>query len=456
MLQIIIPTVLFVDYVKSSGFEMLSNYIETLGVSIHEAEVKRGRVESFDLQNSELLYRQSDTYEFTNEHWRNLTGEIFVLAEWKHLLETFRHYLHWGYNDSILTTALQYVAARLVSLGKINIVETYVYHKSIEDLIDILLTRNRAEAVIAKIKFEIKKLEKLQLVWSQSRTRRLLKCHIESPTNEAANPLALRIPNLSYSRGSSSVEIKNLEIPQGLMVAISGANGSGKSSFFNLIMSCDSNLRPIDLHESININASMTYPLIYLSSNTVVEITQSHYWPLHAVPYSWMISRYSESESVEYVHGKMSKISKLLQRLEFLGTGSKNVTNDYLNLDKEMRMEHRDWFGSLSGGQQAKVEMVRKVFQLESCPKLLLLDEAFAAIDPISKVKVFEMLKSFCCDKGSTVLVIYHADGKGYSQDETCAKFSNDFFDANILFDGQRVRNHPFCLHSNDLKNLRT
>ncbi|CAK0832313.1 unnamed protein product, partial [Prorocentrum cordatum] len=56
-------------------------------------------------------------------------------------------------------------------------------------------------------------------------------------------------------------------------------------------------------------------------------------------------------------------------------------------------VEREDWYGELSGGEKCKVEFIRKVFLRPRCPSVLLIDEAFAPLDPASKRSVQEKLK---------------------------------------------------------------
>ena len=71
----------------------------------------------------------------------------------------------------------------------------------------------------------------------------------------------------------------------------------------------------------------------------------------------------------------------------------------------------------------------------DRCPKVLLIDETFAPLDPASKSLVMQRIKDFCVD--SIVLVIYHADVKEVkgetheASDDACVQSSN-FFDANL------------------------
>merc|ERR1711879_66484 len=92
----------------------------------------------------------------------------------------------------------------------------------------------------------------------------------------------------------------------------------------------------------------------------------------------------------------------------------------------ELHAEKEDWYSELSGGEKAKVEFIRKVFLRERCPPVLLIDEAFAPLDPSSKLAVQVKLKNFCRD--SLVLVVYHG-----GETDRCLH-SEGFFDDNLHF----------------------
>ena len=95
------------------------------------------------------------------------------------------------------------------------------------------------------------------------------------------------------------------------------------------------------------------------------------------------------------------------------------------------------------------MELVRKVFLHDSCPKVLLIDETMAPLDPASKSLVMGKLKAFCRD--SVVLVIYHTDvgrsvsgGDGEEQVEIeCV--SNNFFHHNLHVENRMLMRRPVC-----------
>lgn len=142
------------------------------------------------------------------------------------------------------------------------------------------------------------------------------------------------------------------------------ANGSGKSTLFRLLMACDSNERPIDLHESIqlatpihqwdlsdkvvlpeesckvpdegcivvedneneglltsvDVMGSEEIPVtsIVMPSSKIVEISQTFYWPLYSKPIDWIYQQHITSDMNETERDKcVVKVAQELQLLSF-------------------------------------------------------------------------------------------------------------------------------------------
>lgn len=161
------------------------------------------------------------------------------------------------------------------------------------------------------------------------------------------------------------------------MYAITGANGSGKSSFLQVLLSCSSNENPIDLATSINVTSDETESCaIHMPSRRVVEVSQSIYWPLHAIPMDWILHGHSREHDVDARRIKMvlDHLVSLNFYGEFLNTEgindgglSVNRTLIYQKLEDELLSEKKDFFSELSGGQQSKIELVRSVSAIISC-----------------------------------------------------------------------------------------
>lgn len=202
------------------------------------------------------------------------------------------------------------------------------------------------------------------------------------------------------------------------------ANGSGKSTLFRLLMACNSNNKPIDLHESIQLatpihqwdlsdnlvlpedscrvpdegcmvadesedggmdNESSTEEIpvtsIVMPSSDIVEISQTFYWPLYSKPIDWIYQRHTLSDVEDSTESDafVLKVAKELQLLSFAQSqehvkkSASDVNDDVVQqLMIELQDEKEDWFSELSGGQKSKVELVRKLFVREECPSVVL------------------------------------------------------------------------------------
>lgn len=295
--------------------------------------------------------------------------------------------------------------AKLIAIGKIIASDIFVYQRAIEDAIDLLLMRSRAESQLASMATSIELLKDLKVTWMESEQRNVLECSV---SNDFDN--ALKINDLAYSRGSAAVrkitftffangfgcklylvnlflresshvesmyfnflsvfqvQIDKLVMQPGIY-AVTGANGSGKSTLFRLIMSCNTNKKSIDLASSISIDKIGS---VLMPSSDVVEISQNFYWPLFTRPVDWIYQTHLNTDVMsDFKREQMiTRVEEELRSLHFYqedqtgnGSGTTNApaakTTSLLRSDLTEVKE--DWFGDLSGGQKSKVELVRKV-----------------------------------------------------------------------------------------------
>ncbi len=398
----------------------------------------RTKVEQYDLKNSELIQRSGyDSVLFTERKWISLTEEIQDKKARTALMHRSKSYFSFLQRQFIMMALVDCALAKLIAVGKIFSADIYVYARAIEDMINFVLMKSRAESELATMTSSIKVLRDLKDIWDASEERRLLECAVNNTSR------ALSIKDLSYTRGSASVTIEDISLQPGVY-AVTGANGSGKSTLFRIIMGCKSNTESVDLHSSIELNSAGS---IQMPSSEVVEITQNFYFPLFSTPFDWIYN-------IDIFHGvpdeskKDAMILKLeseLKELKFYPETQLEKTESTLKSDLTSQKE--DWFSDLSGGQKSKVELVRKVFLAEKCPRVLLIDETFAPLDPESKNLVMQKLKSFCSE--SIVLVIYHADvkkaeGEEANDDLACVESSN-FFDQNVHVENGSLVIRPVC-----------
>lgn len=93
------------------------------------------------------------------------------------------------------------------------------------------------------------------------------------------------------------------------------------------------------------------------------------------------------------------------QQLSY-GTDDANYTNDLLELG-ELTLFKTRYPKQLSGGQQQRLAILRA---LSTKPKLLLMDEPFAALDLALKNRIMEKLRLLFHEQKTTVVIVTHQD----------------------------------------------
>eukprot|EP00551_Chaetoceros_affinis_P005290 CAMPEP_0203684402 /NCGR_PEP_ID=MMETSP0090-20130426/48020_1 /ASSEMBLY_ACC=CAM_ASM_001088 /TAXON_ID=426623 /ORGANISM="Chaetoceros affinis, Strain CCMP159" /LENGTH=905 /DNA_ID=CAMNT_0050553577 /DNA_START=366 /DNA_END=3079 /DNA_ORIENTATION=+ len=424
----ITPLILLSDYVKSTIVSTITTETERISKEVKEKEALRNRIEQYDIKNSELIQRSGfDSILFTEERWIELTESIQELKATASIMKRSKMYFAWIQRHFVMMALVDCALAKLIAVGKIGASDIFVYARAIEDFIGFILMRSRAESELASMSTSIEVLSDLKQIWDDSEQRHLLKCNLSGDGDEKETE-SIKMKDLSYSRGSASVQIDDIELSSGIY-AVTGANGSGKSTLFRLLTACDTNRKSIDMDNSIIIKSAGT---VMMSSQNVVEIAQNFYWPLNTAPADWIYYTNINQLSKEDRDKKVSKLSTELKALKFYPE-----TESGSDLATDLITVKDDWFADLSGGQKSKVELVRKVFLEDRCPNILLIDETFAPLDPDSKSLIMQKLKDFCSE--SIVLVIYHADVKDVDstegtekvKEDACVQSSN-FFDANL------------------------
>lgn len=183
----------------------------------------------------------------------------------------------------------------------------------------------------------------------------------------------------------------NLHLDKGDFATIVGSNGAGKSTLFNAIAGSfisDSGSILLD-------GQDITFLPDYRRSKTIGRMFQD---PLRGTAPSMTIE---ENLALAYLRASghtspFSRISKadrelFAHRLSQLGLG----------LEDRMKQP----VGLLSGGQRQALTLLMATLVT---PKLLLLDEHTAALDPATADKVLALTKSIVAENGITCLMITH------------------------------------------------
>ena len=212
------PIILVTDLLKGKVVAMITNKVEKLGKEIKQFKAKRTKLEQFDLKHSELLQRSGDESAtlFTKRRWLEITEIIQQKDATKDLLKRTHAFFGWLQRNFIMIVLIDCALSKLIQIGQIGAADIFVLSRAIEDAVDLLLMRSRAESDLATMITDIDKLHDLLNVWqSSSDNRRLLHCSLG---NDAANSFSssaetqqqnvtttLAIKNLHYSRGTAVV-----------------------------------------------------------------------------------------------------------------------------------------------------------------------------------------------------------------------------------------------------------
>lgn len=340
--------------------------------------------------------------------------------------------------QDVLNPGIECGLAFVLEAGHIGLGDIWLYSRVIEDSLDTLLMRSRAEAELAQLVAETERLTELHDALGSGAAAPRVTCMAPpaeradasaartGPSQLAPPPTTIAVPTCEYTRGDALVRVEDLSLGAGVYALI-GPNGSGKSTLLTLLSAC---ARDGQLHAGVHLSPEAGCEValsVPASSESIVEVTQRLYCPLHTAPIRW-VGRGHAGEAAQLA----TRAAKLAIELRFTGGGADDDGDDAAlaveSLAAQLLAEADDYCGGLSGGQRAKLELVRSVLMREACPPVLLLDELFAPLDSASKALVMRRLKAFCA--ASVVVVVYHADEEGTSTDDEVCQVGGSFFDA--------------------------
>ncbi|WP_312699822.1 ATP-binding cassette domain-containing protein [Sedimentibacter sp.] len=182
----------------------------------------------------------------------------------------------------------------------------------------------------------------------------------------------------------------SLSVSEGEFVTIIGGNGAGKSTLFNIISGsilCDSGLVELD-------DMDITYMPVYKRASYVGRIFQD--------PMKGTAPNLTVGENLIIAYMKSMKKNNM----SIPSGKDKSYIRERL-ADLKLGLEDRinTKIGLLSGGQRQAVALVMATLVK---PKLLLLDEHTAALDPVSAEAVMELTKKIVTENNITTLMITH------------------------------------------------
>lgn len=200
-------------------------------------------------------------------------------------------------------------------------------------------------------------------------------------------PSEIEIENISFrypKAGRDSLSHVSLSIPRGSFFALLGPNGAGKTTLLRLLCG-----RFRKFEGSLNIDASLRNADGFLDSQKYGVLLENPgiYPKLSVEEYlSYFAGFYGMGENACLPGGSArARMEMLASQLDIQ--------------DLKLRM------GALSLGNRQKVQILRAMLP---SPKLLILDEPVANLDPMAREKVWALVEQWRREEGGTAIVCSH------------------------------------------------
>lgn len=206
----------------------------------------------------------------------------------------------------------------------------------------------------------------------------------------------LKLTNINKTFNLGTVNEKhvlkdiNLQLNEGDFVTIIGGNGAGKSTLLNMI----SGLYPIDCGIIELDGEDISLQPEYQRAKKIGRLFQDP-----------MLGTAADMQIIENL-----ALAKRRGKKRGLSWGvNKNEKKEYYELVKTLNLGLEDYLtskvGLLSGGQRQAITLLMATLQK---PKLLLLDEHTAALDPATSAKVLTLTKEIVEKEHLTTLMVTH------------------------------------------------
>jgi len=227
----------------------------------------------------------------------------------------------------------------------------------------------------------------------------------------------------TYKTGDVEVHALNsvsLSINKGEYVAISGASGSGKSTFMNILGCLDTPTSGSYSMDGLDVPGRNKNELAELRNSKFGFVFQSFY----------LLPRTSARENVELPMLYNKKIA------------TKDMEGKAISALKSVGLADRvdSMPNQLSGGQQQRVAIARA---LVNDPVIIMADEPTGNLDSRTSYEIMEIFQNLN-DKGITIVMVTH--------EPDIAQFAK----SNILFkDGKIIANNPVKERKNATEELK-
>lgn len=196
---------------------------------------------------------------------------------------------------------------------------------------------------------------------------------------------AMRTENISFSYGKNQVlESVSLQIAEGKITTIMGANGCGKSTLFNLMTK---NLVPSQ--GSIYLNGKNIKNLTLKEFARKVAIVHQYNTASDDITVERLVA-YGRTPHMKMMQGQTKEDERMIQ-------WAMEVTNILKYRDREL--------SKLSGGQRQRVWIAMALAQNT---RTLFLDEPTTYLDIRYQIEILELVKKLNREYGITIIMVLH------------------------------------------------
>ncbi|TVZ26282.1 ABC-2 type transport system ATP-binding protein [Gillisia sp. Hel_I_86] len=179
--------------------------------------------------------------------------------------------------------------------------------------------------------------------------------------------------------GTSVLNIEHLDIPTGQSMGLVGNNGAGKTTFFSMLL-------------------DLIQPTTGNIFNHDITVSQDEEWKEFTSSFideSFLIG-YLTPEEYFYFIGDLREQNKA--DVDALLLTFEDFFHDEI-------LGKRKYLRDLSKGNQKKVGIVAALI---GSPKVIILDEPFANLDPTTQIRLKKIIKDLTAQKETTILISSH------------------------------------------------
>jgi putative ABC transport system ATP-binding protein len=186
----------------------------------------------------------------------------------------------------------------------------------------------------------------------------------------------------------------SLRVERGDFLTVVGSNGAGKTTLFNAV----AGIFPVDGGSVFLDGEDITYRKEHVRAKNIGRLFQD--------PKTGTAPGLTVEENLALVYSKAT--GRFPLRLALRASDRRHFREVLSDLDMGFENRLGAKVGLLSGGQRQALTLLIATLVP---PKLLLLDEHTAALDPVTAAKVMELTAQICRQSGITTLMITHNVG---------------------------------------------